>query len=298
MNERPTIAGTTVRAWKHGAAIVVLVASLLSALIGVRTSRAAEDAAAPPQPRTVEIRNGKLALHALLWQPAGDGPFPAVLFNHGSGATAEPEKPAALGPVFARHGYVFLFLYRRGSGLSADQGTPAADLMEKELAAKGPDAREALQMTLLDEHVTDASAGLDFLRAQSSVDRKRIAVAGHSFGGTLSLLMAATDDDIRAVVDFAGAAQSWAESDKLRLLLLEAVDHTKAAVFFIHAENDYSIAPGVALSTEMLSLDKPRRLEIYPAVGRTTDEGHELVYRAVDVWEHDVFDFLAEQLRP
>jgi dienelactone hydrolase len=255
-------------------------------------------AAAESESETVAIASGKLTLHALLWQPAGAGPFPAVLFNHGSGATAEPEKPAALGPVFARHGYVFLFLYRRGSGLSADQGTPAADLMEKELGAKGPDARDALQMRLIDEHLADASAGLEFLRARPNVDRKRVAVAGHSFGGMLSLLMAATDGDIRAVVDFAGAAQSWAESDELRMRLLEAADRTKAAVFFIHAENDYSIAPGVALNTEMLSLDKPRRLEIYPEVGRTMEEGHDLVYRAVDVWERDVFDFLAEYLRP
>jgi hypothetical protein len=30
-----------------------------------------------------------------------------------------------------------LFLYRRGSGLSADQGTSAIDLMDRELAIHG-----------------------------------------------------------------------------------------------------------------------------------------------------------------
>jgi dienelactone hydrolase len=157
--------------------------------------------------------------------------------------------------------------------------------MEKELEAKGIDARDALQLRLIDMHLTDASAGLDYLRQLPDVDRKRIAVAGHSFGGILALVMAATDDGIRAVVDFGGAAESWATSDKLRVRLLEAVDEMKAAVFFIHAENDYSIAPGVALATEMLSQDKARRLEIYPAVGETMEEGHDLVYLGVDRWE-------------
>jgi dienelactone hydrolase len=276
----------------------VPLASLVAALLVGRPLAAAETEQIPAQPETVTVRNGSLALHALLWRPAGAGPFPAVLFNHGSGATAEPEKPAALGPVFARHGYLFLFLYRRGSGLSADAGTPVADLMAKELEAKGIEARDALQLRLIDEHLTDASAGLAFLRARPDVDRKRVAVAGHSFGGILAFLMAATDDDIRAAVDFAGAARSWATSDGLRALLLESADHIKAPVFFIHAENDYSIAPGVALSTVMLSLDKPRRFEIYPPVGDTMEEGHDLVYLAVDRWERDVFAFLEEYMPP
>src|SRR5215472_12306837 len=41
-------------------------------------------------PQTVEFPSGKLHLTAYLWKPVGPGPFPAVLFNHGSGgATAD-----------------------------------------------------------------------------------------------------------------------------------------------------------------------------------------------------------------
>jgi hypothetical protein len=43
--------------------------------------------------------------------------------------------------VFARHGYAFLYLFRRGVGLSADQGTSSVDLMDRELAAHGMNAR-------------------------------------------------------------------------------------------------------------------------------------------------------------
>src|SRR5262245_54325499 len=80
------------------AALRVLVASLFVVFLFAGAVAAAADA----EPETVTIPDGKLTLHALLWTPAGAGPFPAVLFTHGSGATPEPEKPAALGPVFAR----------------------------------------------------------------------------------------------------------------------------------------------------------------------------------------------------
>ncbi|PYT23845.1 MAG: hypothetical protein DMG57_30585 [Acidobacteria bacterium] len=59
------------------------------------------------------------------------------MFAHGSGGTdsahsAGLEITAAaerLAPVFLKHGYAFLYLFRRGQGLSADQGTFMQDLM-------------------------------------------------------------------------------------------------------------------------------------------------------------------------
>jgi dienelactone hydrolase len=109
-------------------------------------------------PETVVVHSRPVTLHALLWRPQGSGPFPAILLNHGSGRTREelerlgPYEGQAetLGPVFARHGYVFLFLFRRGVGLSADQGTSAFDLMNNESAAHGQEARNALQLRLLE----------------------------------------------------------------------------------------------------------------------------------------------------
>ena len=97
----------------------------------------------PTSPQMVEVRSGSLTLRALLWRPQGKGPFPAILLNHGSGRSREElqrlgayERQAyVLGPVFARHGYVFFYPFRRGVGLSADQGTNAVELMNAEFAA-------------------------------------------------------------------------------------------------------------------------------------------------------------------
>lgn len=255
---------------------------------------------APASPDTVVVRSGALELGALLWRPEGTGPFPAVLFNHGSGNTPERQsaQAAAIGPVFARHGYLLLFVFRRGSGLSADQGTSAADLMDRELAAHGQEARNKLQMRLLEaDPLSDALAGLAFLRALPEVDRLRVAVAGHSFGGSLTLLMAERDNTLRAAVVFSGSAGSWEHSPQLRARLLAAIGRTTVPVFFLQAANDYSVAPAKALAAEMKRLGKTDHVKVYPAVGQTAAEGHDFAFLNVGAWEGDVFSFLEECMR-
>jgi len=259
----------------------------------------------PGGPDTVVVRSGALALRALLWRPRGRGPFPAVLFNHGSGHAAgsaaaqlDQRHPELLGPVFARHGYVFLYLFRRGDGLSAGQGIPSGDLMDWALAAEGQEARNRIQLELLQtDEMSDALAGLAFLRALPAVDPRRVAVAGHSFGGSLTLLVAERDATLRAAVVFSGSAQSWPHSPELRERLLGAVARTTAPIFLLFAANDYSVEPAKALAAEMARLGKPHRVEIYPPVGRSAAEGHNFVHLRVATWEPDVFAFLDEHLR-
>ena len=43
--------------------------------------------AEPGRPQTVEISSGGVRLTGFLWRPAGRGPFPAVVFNHGRSDT-------------------------------------------------------------------------------------------------------------------------------------------------------------------------------------------------------------------
>lgn len=271
---------------RAGALAVVLSAYAVALPAASETSGGAD---------TVVVQSGALKLRALLWRPEGRGPFPAVLFNHGSGpasASLGPQR-AALGPLFARHGYVFLFLFRRGSGLSASEGANSFDLMRRESAEKGPEARNRLQMRLLEgDDLGDVLAGLAFLRAMPEVDPRRVSVAGHSFGGSLALLVAERDSGLRAVIDFAGAAYSWPRSAQLRERLIAAVGKTAAPVFIIHAANDYCVTPAKVLAAEMSRLGKPHRVKIYPPFGRSAEEGHDFVYHGAATWEPDVFAFL------
>ena len=269
-------------------------------------ARMAEGQTARSGPDTVVVHSGSVTLRGVVWRPSGRGPFPAILLNHGSGRTREelerlgPYEGQAdtLGPVFARHGYVFLFLFRRGVGLSAAQGANAIDLMNGELAAHGQEARNTLQLQLLEgRELSDALAGLAFLRNLPDVDPHDVGVVGHSFGGSLTVLMAEREPDLRAVVVFSGAGYSWDRSPELRERLLAALAHVQAPMFFIHAANDYSIAPGKALDARLQQLGKAHRLKIYPPIGRTADDGHAFPIIGVSRWEADVFAFLEEYMR-
>jgi dienelactone hydrolase len=257
----------------------------------------------PPaaSPETVVIPSGKLLLKGFLWKPTGAGPFPAVLFNHGSGSSdgahtgdlAITEAAARLAPVFVKHGYAFLYLFRRGQGLSADQGPFMQDVLQREKAANGDEARKRLQIVLMTtDHLDDVMAGLSFLKGLRGIDARRIAIAGHSFGGQLTLLAAERDNTLRAAITFGAAAASWEGSSEVRERILAAVRNTTVPIMLLHAANDYSTEPGKLMAAELAKLHHPHLLKIYPPFGKTPDDGHMFVYTDIAEWEADVFGFL------
>ena len=277
----------------------LLLFTIALAIAGEGAAQVAE----PPQQQAVEIRSGGLQLKGFLWRPAGRGPFPAVVFNHGRSDTARRYSPQlgltlerlaqVLGPVFVRHGFVFLFPFRRGEGPSADQGQFIGDLLQREEEAKGAEARRHLQVVLTTtDHLQDALAALSFLKSRPYVDARRVAVAGHSFGGQLTLLEASQDRTLRAAVTFGAAAASWDESPELRERLIETLRGLAMPVMLIQAANDYSLSPSSAMAGELSRLSKPHARKIYPAFGDTQRHGHNFLYFDTARWEQDVFAFL------
>ena len=89
--------------------------------------------APPSEPRSavseiVTLDAGDRTLHGVLYRPVGPGPFPSVLYNHGSAAgMLNNQAFEALGPLFASRGWVFFAPYRRGQGLSASAGPYIGD---------------------------------------------------------------------------------------------------------------------------------------------------------------------------
>lgn len=257
-------------------------------------------------PQTIEFPSGKLRLKGYLWKPAGTGPFPAVLFNHGSGgADADhtagmPITQAAntLAPFFVKHGYAFLYPFRRGHGPSASQAPFMQDVLGQEEQSRGKEARQHLQFVLLTtDQLDDVVAALAFLKTVPGIDPHRIALAGHSFGGQLTLLAAEHDKTVRAAVTFAAAAGSWDRSPELRERLITAIRNTNAAIMLTHAENDFDTTAGNALAAELERLHKPYVLKIYPPVGLTREDGHGMLYENIPAWESDVFEFLDEHVK-
>ncbi len=140
-------------------------------------------------------------------------------------------------------------------------------------------------------------ASLVLLKAMTEVDGHRVAVAGHSFGGQITLLEAARDPEVRAVVTFGAAAHSWGGSEEIRANMLDTFARMSAPILVLYAANDYSVARGRAMDAELARLSKPHLLKIYPPVGESAKDGHNFLYTNVGLWETDVFRFLDEHVK-
>ena len=231
------------------------------------------------EPALVTFASGELTLSGFLYKPAGDGPFPAVVYNHGSEPLPGPKPDQAR--FYVAHGFVLFVPHRRGHGRSKDAGSA-------EPIGAGPDVIDALVA-----QNDDVLAAIAYVAALPYVNPKRIAVAGCSYGGIETLLAAERATGIYAAVDFAGGAMRWDIDPALQARMKTAARAAKVPVMFVQAENDYSIAPSKVLSAEMAAAHKPMQLRIYPANGTSPEDGHHFCAGGDHpAWGDDVLAFL------
>lgn len=263
---------------------------LLTSLLPAQLPLAAADA--------VSFLSGNLTLHGVLYKPDGNGPFPAVIYNHGSApGMLSSEAFDALGPVFVGRGWVFFAPYRRGQGLSASAGPYIRDEINVALKSGGIRTAAATMVRLLEtDHLDDQLAALAWLRKQSFVQPDRIAVAGNSFGGIVAVL-GAERVKYCATIDASGGVESWAAAPELQGRMTRAVRNSQAPIFFFQAENDYDLSPSRVLSAAMKDAGKVFELKIYPAFGKSAPAGHSFTWLGSSVWADDVFSFLAKHCR-
>jgi carboxymethylenebutenolidase len=246
---------------------------------------------AQAKPEEVVFRSGGLELHGFLWKPEGTGPFPAVLWNHGSEKL--PGSQPTLAKFYTEHSYVFFVPHRRG------QGRSPGDYIQDQVQQAPPRERAQLMVELQQAEVEDVVAALNYLKAQPFVDRARIAISGCSYGGIQTLLTGEHELGIMALIAFAPGAMSWEQNVPVRDALIRAVDLAKAPVFLIQAENDYDLSPSRVLSKEAIKKKKDFQSKIYPAFGKGNHDGHwGFCSTATDVWGADVLAFLAAHAKP
>jgi pimeloyl-ACP methyl ester carboxylesterase len=117
----------------------VLVALLAGVGCGARAADTIEAHRAHPAPATaqeVSFSNGAVQLKGVLYKPGGPGPFPVLLFNHGSApGMLNGQAFERLGPLFVQHEWAFFAPYRRGQGLSASAGPYVMDVIQEEQTA-------------------------------------------------------------------------------------------------------------------------------------------------------------------
>jgi dipeptidyl aminopeptidase/acylaminoacyl peptidase len=247
---------------------------------------------------TVSFNSGDKVLHGVLYKPEGAGPFPTVLYNHGSApGLLNNQAFDLIGTMFTTHGWAFFAPYRRGQGLSGDAGPYIGDEIQAAQARGGASLGAHTMVRLLStEQLQDQMSALAWLKMQPFVRPDRIAVMGNSFGG-IETVIGAEHGEYCAAVDASGGAESWDESPGLRTMMLDAVRNAKVPIMFFQAENDFTIEPSRTLHAAMNAAKKPTEIYIYPAYGTSSLEGHSFAYRGVEIWKDDVLQFIDKNCR-
>ena len=126
-------------AWKNAPLVLAALAALT--ISDARAADTVEAHPAEPAPpavvaEQVSFSNGNVQLKGVLYKPEGAGPFPVLLFNHGSApGMLNSQAFEKLGPLFVQHGWAFFAPYRRGQGLSASAGPYVMDVIASEQRA-------------------------------------------------------------------------------------------------------------------------------------------------------------------
>ena len=135
-------------------------------------------------------RVGHNRLAGTLTMPLGGGPFPAVVLVSGTGHNTRDEDVwghkvfLVLADALTRRGFAALRYDKRGVGGSTGDYESATTA----------------------DFASDADAAVTWLQAQPKVNSKQIGILGHSEGGIIAPMVAASDSNVSFVVMIAGPA--------------------------------------------------------------------------------------------
>jgi len=229
-------------------------------------------------------------LHGYLYKPEGSGPFPALLWNHGSEQL--PGWQPELAQFYINKGFVFFIPHRSGQGKSANAGPYIGDRMKS--CYVQPD-KDGCIIRFHEQANLDVVAAYDWLKARSFVDANQIVMSGLSFGGIQTLLTAEKGLGIRCFVPFAPAAMSWDGVPGLHQRLLKAAKNAKPPIFLIQAKGDYNLGPSDLIGGYLKTKGGLNNAKIYPKFGRTEQDNHAgfaVKAKGIDIWGSDVIAFI------
>jgi carboxymethylenebutenolidase len=247
----------------------------------------------------VTFTGGKFTLVGYLYKPDGNGPFPGLIWNHGS--DPDPDSLSefdAVAQIVVPAGYVLFAPLREGQGGS--QGTSIMDQVQQQQTSKGDAAAQQLFVSLMQgSQLDDQLAGLAYLKSLTYVDKDRLEVAGCSYGGIQSILAAAKGAGYKSAVAISPGSDSWDSNKSLQSALTNAVSSINIPVFLIHPEKDVSVQPGYTLAAQFLKLNKAYSLKIYPPFGSAAEQGICFGGAQGDHWwASDVLTFLQHAFTP
>jgi dienelactone hydrolase len=246
---------------------------------------------------TLFYTRDSLRLEAYFYKPAGDGPFPLVIYNHGSRVGRErAEVPMAfIGRLLTDAGYAVLVPERRGYGKS-DGPTYSEEIGDD----RGPRFLARLQA-----ECDDVLAALTFATTtgQRPIDPKHVAIMGWSFGGIITTFAVGRSDAFVAAINQAPGALNWDRVPALRTALVAAASKTHTPMLCMAAKNDATTENATQICGAVKHHGVDADVILYPPFTPTTAvpiaPGHMIFsQQGVDLWSKDALAFLARRLRP
>ena len=178
---------------------------------------------------------GGARLHAVVFRPSGDGPFPVVLILHGSQGLHRGY--GSWSPNFATAG----FLTVMGCWFGTSQGEYPCP----QVPALGAQNLQATRNVM---------ALIDAGRRLAGARRERVGLVGNSLGGGLAALAAASGPDVQGVVSISGSLESAvSRNDPAPISVVQAL---RAPVLILHGTRDVNVPVREARAYE----DRARRL--------------------------------------
>jgi carboxymethylenebutenolidase len=271
------------------AAAVVVVGAMSSSVLAQQR---------PFNKQRVTYTNDGLTLVGYVYKPDGAGPFPTVVWNHGSepkpGAGPQFDSVAA---IFVPAGYVVVAPMRRGH--SDSQGTYIQDSIRATRERSGEAAAERLMVELMgSQQLGDQLAGLRHAKALAFVDTNKLVVAGCSYGGIETLLAAERGAGFKAALSLSPAALSWQGHRVLQNRLIEAVRRINIPVLLIQPPKDASLEPARVLGDEAKRAGKTSfTAKVYPATMPDSEQVHCFGgAKGMHHWTKEALDFFGRAL--
>ena len=255
---------------------------------------AAQPPSATPPFETIFYTHDGLKLEAYLYTPEGNGPFPLVVYNHGSAVPGQ-ERTEWAAPYIARllvpAGYALLVPERRGYGKS--DGRPFSEEIGQDRGDKFVARQRA--------EAGDINAAAEFVLARpgSKIDPRRVVIMGWSFGGIVTTLAAGASPRYAGVIVQAPGALNWTRSAEMRAALTDAASKIRVPLLCAVAENDLTTESARAICAAANAAGASTALKVYPPFTGGNERpgnppGHALFGpRGVGVWQKDALDFLA-----
>ena len=180
--------------------------------------------------RTVEVedRTRRRRFPCEIWSPEGSGRYPLIVFSHSSGGRRT--QSTFLCTHLASHGYVVAAM-DHSETVVPELGRQAEETEEQ---------RSARWDAVIAARVPDIRVLLDAMEARGEIERTRIGIAGHSFGGWTALAATEADHRIRSVVALAPAGASKRKPGILPVTLDFRWGRNVPALYLV-AQNDTSL---------------------------------------------------------